>query len=290
MSKGQVLLNGATLLVVTATAFSLKLPDPYWWLVPVFLLFAYQGVIVWGVLDLSLSMFTPSICRIRTSEPVVALTFDDGPDPLSTPLVLEALSAAGVQATFFVVGRKVERYPELVRAIAAAGHEVAVHSYGHELNYSFLSPRFVRDDIRRCQELLQECGVEASPFFRPPVGQASPRTARGIAEAGVSCIGWSVRGGDGVARRTKDDCIHRLKKGIEAGAIVLLHDAWQGRDLSQELPETASSEERRSHSPAGVQALPELLQHLKNRGFSCMTVGDLLERQPMARRTSRLLA
>ncbi len=279
MSKGQVLLAGASLLVVAATALSMNLPAPYWWLLPALLLLAYQGVIVWGVLDLKLSMFTPSVCRVSSKEPVLALTFDDGPDPCSTPLVLDALSKAGARATFFVVGRKVERHPELVRAIAADGHELAVHSYGHELNYSFLSPRFVREDIRRCQSLLRNCGIETPTYFRPPVGQASPRTARGISEAGVLCIGWSVRGGDGVARRSKDDCLNRVKKGVAAGAIVLLHDAWQGRDLSDELPETTSPEQRQARSPAGVQALPELLEHLKKQGLSSVTVSELLAHQ-----------
>ncbi len=278
MTRGQFLLLGASVLVIVGSILSSSLPGPWWWLCPLALLGAYQGVIVWGVMDLRLGMFAPSICSVESPDKIIALTFDDGPDPVSTPLVLDALQRAGAHATFFVVGEKVERYPEVLRAIAAGGHEIAVHSYNHQLHYSFLSPSFVRDDILRCRRLIESYGVTCSEFFRPPVGQASPRTAAGMKSAAVTCIGWSVRGGDGVRRRTTAECLNRVLGGLSKGAIVLLHDAWQGRFLEQEVSATASPEERLRHSPAGARALSRLLDRFEAEGYTCLTVQALLSR------------
>ncbi len=277
MSLGQKLLFGASLLLILATALCLPLDDPWWWLVPCALLVAYQALIVWGVLDLRLNMFARSVCAVETSQLHISLTFDDGPDPISTPCVLAALKQAGISATFFVIGSKVERYPDLVQRIVREGHTVAVHSYAHQLGYSFLSPRYVETDILRCKRLIEACNVACSDYFRPPVGQVSPRTARGIRAAGMRLVGWSVRGGDGVKHRTTSDCVARVCAGVKPGAIVLLHDAWQGRSL-EDSPRICelSQEEQLGLAPAGVRALPQILMQLKQRGYQCVPLDELL--------------
>jgi peptidoglycan/xylan/chitin deacetylase (PgdA/CDA1 family) len=277
------LLFAASLLLVLATVLSLPLHDPWWWLLPCVMLVAYQALIVWGVLDLRLNMFAPSICAVKTSRPHVSLTFDDGPDPISTPHVLDVLRAAEISATFFVIGSKVERYPALVRRIVHEGHTVAVHSYAHELGYSFLSPRYVEADILRCRRLIEECGVACSKYFRPPVGQVSPRTARGIRATGMQLIGWSVRAGDGVQRRTPNECVARVCAGVKPGAIVLLHDAWQGRSL-EDTPRVLqlSPDERLALAPAGARSLPQIITQLKQQGYQCVPLHQLLSAQPVA--------
>lgn len=277
MSLGRWLLWGASAFVVAGTLCSLSLPGPFWWLVPALLLLGYQALVVWGVLDLRLNMFAQSTCSIATKQRIFCLTFDDGPDPVSTPVVLDALQQARVQATFFVIGHKVERYPELVRRIASEGHTLAIHSYKHELWYSFLSPRFVQQDILRCKQLIEGCGVPCSSFFRPPVGQASPRTAEGIRRARVRTIGWNVRGGDGVRRRSSEDCMQRVLSRIGPGSIVLLHDAWQGRSLEDEPGALSlSPAERLMLAPAGARTLPRLLGALQERGYRCLPLETLL--------------
>lgn len=278
MPHGRVLLLLASLLVVVGALVGLTLPAPYWWLVPLGLLLAYQGLIVWGVLDLRLNMFVRCVYRASGAINQIALTFDDGPDPISTPLVLQALREAGAKATFFVIGRKVERYPDVIRQIASEGHSLAVHSYGHQLNYAFLSPTFVARDIARCKQLIEQCGVPCSTFFRPPVGQASPRTALGIERAQVRCVGWGVRGGDGVRRRTVAQCLARVTPGLNSGAIVLLHDAWQACSLEDD-PQVKSAQSNGTvlaRCPAGVGALPQLLQTLRKKQYRCVTLDELL--------------
>jgi len=271
---GQLLLGAASLLLVLLTAFSLTLPAPLWWLLPVGLLVLYQGVIVWGVLDLRLSMFVRSTCRLPTQDRVIALTFDDGPDPISTPLVLDALREAEVKATFFVIGHKVERYPEIIKRIAEEGHLLALHSYQHQLHYSFLAPQVVRADIEHCKQLLANCGVSCSNYFRPPVGQASPRTGLGIHLGQVECIGWSVRGGDGVARRSTGSCVTRVETGLAPGAIVLLHDAWHNVCLDDARKGARSPESDLACSPAGVRGLPQILATMRKLGYRAVRLDE----------------
>lgn len=279
MSYGRILLVCASITVVVGTFLALSLPAPYWWLVPLALLLAYQGLIVWGVLDLRLNMFARCIYQVSGQLNKIALTFDDGPDPISTPLVLQALRNSNAKATFFVIGKKVERYPELIRQIAADGHDLAVHSHGHELTYAFLSPAFVSRDIARCRELIEQCGVSCSDFFRPPVGQASPRTALGIQRAHVRYIGWSARGGDGVRRRTIEQCLARVTRGLRGGAIILLHDAWQAGSLEDDAAAVAANAAGTilEHCPAGVGALPQLLLQLDEQDYRSVTLTELLD-------------
>src|SRR5690606_17793523 len=128
---------------------------------------------------------------------LVALTFDDGPDPRTTPRILDLLERRGQRATFFVIGQKAEAHPELLRRIHAGGHLLALHGYIHRWFYAFLTPTTVQQDIQRTQDAVEAATGTRPVLFRPPVGQASPRTVAGARRAGVAIVGWSTRTGDG---------------------------------------------------------------------------------------------
>jgi len=112
-------------------------------------------------------LFGDHVARVDTPEKVVALTFDDGPHPQHTPRVLDVLERYRVRATFFMMGRNVERYPTVARAVLDRGHEIGNHSYSHP-RLVFMSPRRVRDEIERTDELLRSIGVSGEIHFRPP--------------------------------------------------------------------------------------------------------------------------
>src|SRR5690606_19218783 len=114
----------------------------------------------------------------------VALTFDDGPHPETTRVVLRLLEARSAKATFFVVGRKAERYPEVVREIVAAGHALGLHGYRHDRLYSLRSIRYVLDDIARSQDAIERVCGERPLLFRPPIGFVSHLTAIAVEKAG----------------------------------------------------------------------------------------------------------
>ena len=112
-------------------------------------------------------LFGDYVARVDTNDRVVALTFDDGPDPFHTPRVLDVLDQHHVKATFFMMGRQVERYPKVAREVLRRGHEIGNHSYSHP-KLILMSPGRVRDEIERTDTLLRDIGVTGEIHFRPP--------------------------------------------------------------------------------------------------------------------------
>jgi peptidoglycan/xylan/chitin deacetylase (PgdA/CDA1 family) len=220
-------------------------------------------------MNLELRMFGDAICSVPGAQGKVALTFDDGPDPTTTRVVLGALRAAGAKATFFVVGQKAEKHPDVLREIVAEGHALGVHGYGHDRFYSLLAPEDVKSDIQRTQEIVFSAVGHRPVWFRPPVGQMSPRTALGVDRADAVVVGWNIRGLDGLSRATVDSVFDRVSRKLDAGAIVLLHDAWEGREVGPD-------EDPAVVAPAGVRALPKILQECERRGLSSVTIPDLM--------------
>lgn len=267
MSIGRLLLFLLTAIafVMAVLAFTVG-PPPLW--VPAGLSVVYLGVIFWGVMDLRLGMFGDAICFVKDAGFCVALTFDDGPDPVSTPLTLNALRKGNAHATFFVVGKKAERHPELLRQIVLEGHELGIHSYAHERLYSLLPPERVKADIERTQAIVFSATGQRPIWFRPPVGQMSPRTARGAERAGATVIGWGVRGLDGLKKTTDEKCERRVVAGLAPGAIVLLHDGWE-REESDPLVGLTDA-------PAGVRSLARILAACRERGLVPVTIRELL--------------
>lgn len=267
MSLGRLLLFLLTALsfVMVALAFTFG-PPPLW--VPIGFSALYLGLIFWGVMDLRLSMFGDAICSVPEAHSRVALTFDDGPDPVSTRLVLAALREAKARATFFVVGKKAERYPEILREIVADGHELGVHSYAHERLYSLLPPERVKADIERTRDIIFAATGARPVWFRPPVGQMSPRTAAGVERAGAVVIGWNVRALDGLKKTSDDECERRVLSGLKEGAILLLHDGWEREEVDPKAGQ--------SGCPAGVRILPKVLAACRERGLRPVTIQGLL--------------
>lgn len=223
---------------------------------------AYLALVLCGCLIMRWEMFADVVWVADTREPVIALTFDDGPSPRSTPAILEALEAAGVRAAFFLIGEKAAAHPELVRRIASAGHEIGVHGYRHEWGYAFKRPGKVTDDIQRCQDIIESATGVRPRFFRPPIGVVSPRIAVGAQRARVTLVGWTVRSRDGVQRANPKNVKERVMRGLAPGAIVLLHDA----------------AERENRTPVAVELLPALLEEISGRGFRVELLSQLLER------------
>jgi peptidoglycan/xylan/chitin deacetylase (PgdA/CDA1 family) len=190
----------------------------------------------------------------------VALTFDDGPCPQTTPRVLELLAAAGVHATFFVVGRKAEQHPELVRDIALAGHQVELHGFEHDRLFSLRLGAHVARDIRRTQDVIERAGVPRPMLFRAPIGFVSHLTVDGAREAGVTLVGCSARALDGFRGAAPDKVAARLTRALAPGALLAMHDA----------------SERDDYVPASIAALPRVLEALRERGLRPVTLSEWL--------------
>lgn len=181
--------------------------------------------------SLRLGVYVRAVCRLKTDKRAVALTFDDGCDAVQTPKVLDILRENGVHATFFVVGEKAARHPDVVRRMVAEGHRVGIHTMRHEGTFPLKSTRKVTDDLRATRELLERTCGQRIDLFRPPFGVTNPHIGLAVKRLGLKTIGWSIRSYDTNARRTRDDVARRIERRLHRGAIVLLHDDRAESDL-----------------------------------------------------------
>jgi peptidoglycan/xylan/chitin deacetylase (PgdA/CDA1 family) len=240
----------AALLVATTGALALAAwsaigrPVPLWIALVAFC--AYGALVTWGVLSPSLEMFAEVVWQGPEGARGVALTFDDGPHPTSTRAVLDVLERAGAKATFFVIGEKAGRQPELLREIASRGHLLGVHGHRHDRALSFRSLSRVRADLACAVEAIEAATGQRPRLFRPPVGQTNPRIARAARELGLTIVGWTLRGRDGI-RADPARVVARVVPRLRDGAIVLLHDA----------------AERDDREPAAPKALPRILEAME---------------------------
>ena len=260
MPPARIALYAASLGLIVLTARALLIGPPSV-AVAVSVLVAYAALILAGVLWLRLRMFQDAVVRGPILARGVALTFDDGPDPTTTPRVLDALDAAGGKATFFVIAKKAEAHPEALHEIVRRGHEIGLHSYAHDRLFALRPEARVRADLERGLRVLEQLTGQRPLFFRPPIGHTNPVIARVVDALDLVTVGWTVSAKDGVASAVPRAVVHRVRRGLADGAIVLMHDA----------------PERGSRIPAGVIALPEVLKATHEKQLAVVTVGSWME-------------
>jgi peptidoglycan/xylan/chitin deacetylase (PgdA/CDA1 family) len=162
--------------------------------------------------------------NLRVDRAVVALTFDDGPHPEGTPAVLETLASRGATATFFLVGEQVRAHPGVARAIAEAGHEIAIHGDRHTLLLRRRA-RALADDFDRAAATIEDATGRTPSLYRPPYGIFSAAGLRLARERGWHPLLWSTWGRDWERRATPASIARRATRGLRAGDVVLLHDS-----------------------------------------------------------------
>ncbi|WP_246456125.1 polysaccharide deacetylase family protein [Nocardioides mesophilus] len=153
----------------------------------------------------------------------IALTYDDGPDPASTPSFLEMLERQGVSATFFLLGEFVSQNRSLVAEMSAAGHELAVHGWDHQC-LAWKPPGRLTDELRRTRHLVEDLTGIAVLWFRPPYGVATGRGLLAARRAGLRPVLWSAWGRDWSRRATPDSIATKVLAAVRPGGTVLLHD------------------------------------------------------------------
>jgi peptidoglycan/xylan/chitin deacetylase (PgdA/CDA1 family) len=154
----------------------------------------------------------------------VALTFDDGPHPLSTPLFLRLLAERRVHATFFLLGSEVRRSPGLVREIEAAGHEIGIHGWLHR-PLLLRGPRATYDDFARARDTVAEITGRRPRLFRPPYGVMSASAHLAARRLGLTPVLWTCWGEDWTARATPESVHRTVTADLDGGGTVLLHDS-----------------------------------------------------------------
>lgn len=210
-------------------------------------------------------LYGPTICRVGGADGKIALTFDDGPHPEWTPRLLDLLDRYEARATFFVIGRFAESQPELVRAIADAGHSLGNHTWSHP-SLPTTSDGRLRDELDRTKGAVEAAGaafseVDDGALMRPPYGRRRPGTLRTLREEGYAPVLWSITCFDW-RRTTTARAIGRRASRARGGDIVLLHD---GSDRGLEVD--------RSKTLAATEAV---LRQGSGEGYEFVTVSELV--------------
>lgn len=190
-----------------------------------------------------------------TSEKKVALTFDDGPNPRYTDIVLDILREYGIKATFFVIGENAELYPEPLKRAIEEGHEIGNHTYSHP-HMRKLSRLETEKEILLCQEILCEGFGVVPSVFRPPEGFFGEFEEEITKNIGLRTVLWSIDTRDWEGKTAKKIVSH-VKESIKSGKILLFHDYVSGKNTT-------------------IPALREIIPYLLSNGYEFCTVSELM--------------
>lgn len=202
-------------------------------------------------------VFGVLVDRVNTREPVVALTFDDGPNTTTIDGILQVLAESNVRATFFVIGNELETHPEAGRRLVAAGHELGNHSYSHR-RMVFTSPAAAQVEIERTDALIRTVGQSGAVVFRPPYGVKFVGLPWYLRQNGRTSVTWDIEpeSFSEVASNATAIVQHVMER-VRPGSIILLHPWYRSGEPTR-------------------QAVPQLIRSIRDRGFRFVTISEML--------------
>ncbi|MFP9099889.1 polysaccharide deacetylase family protein [Flavobacterium sp. RHBU_24] len=192
-------------------------------------------------------LFSGFIWSLPKEAPTVYLTFDDGPIPQVTPLVLDILKRHDIKATFFCIGDNIDKHPETFKQVLAAGHAVGNHTYNH-LDGWRVDDNIYMANTELCQKAIKKYKPEGTKIFRPPYGKLSPVKARGLKQKGYTVIMWDVLSADFDQGISPEKCLKNVVKNARNGSIIIFHDSLKAQKNMQ-------------------YALPRAIEYLKRERF-----------------------
>lgn len=238
-----------TLLILLALSFFAAVK--WWWFLSIIVVRFFTLVI--GSSFISLNFHLKAYCNNSLeTEKKIALTFDDGPNEMTLQL-LQVLKKHKAKATFFCIGRNIEKHPEILKQIVENGHIVGNHSYSHSHFFDFYRKNRLIEEIKKTDSLIEKYTGKKTTLFRPPYGVTNPSIKRAIEFTKHKVIGWNIRSLDGILKNEKI-IFARIKNRITPGGIILLHDT--------------------AHS---VTILERLLEYLEEKKYKVVSIEELLK-------------
>jgi peptidoglycan/xylan/chitin deacetylase (PgdA/CDA1 family) len=219
------------------------------------------ALLLGGTFHPRVPLFGPVTWKGPKIRKAVSLTFDDGPDPRFTETVAHILEAHWKKATFFCIGQRADEYPELVKSLAKAGHDIQNHTYSHNTGKHLFSAKLLTEDVGRAQEVLRDLTGKLPTFYRPAVGIRNPPVHAAAKAHGLRVVTWSKAARDGSWPLSAKKA-EALAKGASPGDIFALHDGLRGKETPLR--------------SATLEHLPVLIDGLLARGFDIVPVSELL--------------
>lgn len=186
--------------------------------------------LIWASADIGSNVYLKTLCKGKTTKKVVTLTFDDGPDKEMTPRVLDILKEYNIKATFFLIGKNVEKHPDIVKRMVAEGHIIANHTHSHQGTFPMSSSKQVNNELRNCDEAIMQATGKSPKLFRPPFGVTNPIIGNAVRKREYRTIGWSIRSLDTIKGRSRKEVRDKVVAKLHPGAIILLHDRCEKAD------------------------------------------------------------
>ena len=207
--------------------------------------------------------FGKNVVRLNTDQKVVALTYDDGPNPPYTERLLDVLAKHNVKATFFMIGNRIEKHPETVNRVIAEEHQIGNHSYSHPL-LGFLPPFCVRRQIERTDDLLQQYGIAKDSVFRAPMLTRFLPVAYVLAKGNrthISCNVWSWDWTTQNPDKITETVLKKTLSSTGAGSIIVLHDG--------------KAENKDANRSGTIEATDRIINALKRDGYRFVRLSDV---------------
>lgn len=232
-----------------------------------------QTILLWLFYISTFYAFIPGIItrifgfrvfRKGTGQHEFALTFDDGPDPIFTPRLLDLLKRFNMKATFFLVGSHAERHPDIVRRIYEEGHLIGIHNYTHKSNW-LMRPKTVKMQLKRTDDIIFEATGERPTFYRPPWGIVNLFDF--AKNSGYRIVLWSAMFGDWRSKTGSDKLVKRMLRKLKPGEVMLLHDCGTTMGANPEAPEQM------------LIALEQVLQEAERKNLKSVRVDDMINRE-----------
>lgn len=221
MLKYQKIFIGFILLLVSTGIIDLYASISIWVYSGIFLILI--GVLAYGSINIRSGLYCKVLNSGGTDEKIISVTFDDGPDKIGTPVILNILKKYNIKAAFFCIGQKAEANPDIIKLVNKEGHIIGGHSYSHHFMFDLFSSPKMLSELQRTESIINLILNKKIKMFRPPYGVTNPPLARAMQKMDYHIIGWSLRSKD---TSIKDEYLlfNRLVKRLKAGDILLFHD------------------------------------------------------------------
>lgn len=228
----------------------------------IFLIIFFFSVIIYGVAYPGSEIFGKTIYHFKTKDKVVALTFDDGPNGKYTQEVLDILDKNQVNATFFLIGANVEKYPEIAKEIIQRGNKIGNHSFSHHWLLPFEKDKTILSEVNKTQAAIFSATGVKTDLFRPPHGWRSPWMMKTLSRAGYKVITWNDLTADEFLNKFSAETIaKRIINSVKPGSIIDLHD---GSDISSD-----------ANRQKVIDALDTIIKEIKTKGYKFVLLNEI---------------